>query len=238
MGMRLGIVSETFSPAEDQSWLGSKHGVENATPITLDADKFLTTFPTGIVPSGVALGKITATGLYAPYTPKNESVSIAVDATAGNWTVTINGQATGNIAFNATAAAVQAAVELLDDVSPGDITVTGGPGASGGLTPYVFKWNGDFEDADAPAITAQDVTLTGGGDALTVTTTAGGGGDGTEKGKGLLLTTQDLHGTTAGTALDTPAALFWHGRVIKSKLPTGHGVDADFEADLPTIRFD
>lgn len=65
--MDLRIRTETFSPDEDLSWLGSAHGVATGDPITLDGSAFLATFADGIVPSGVVLGRITATGLYAPY---------------------------------------------------------------------------------------------------------------------------------------------------------------------------
>lgn len=65
--MRLGIRRETFGAPEDHSWLGSQHGTDNCDPITLDGDAFLATFTDGIVPSGVVLGRVTATGLYAPY---------------------------------------------------------------------------------------------------------------------------------------------------------------------------
>lgn len=52
---------------EDQSWLGKSHGTSDADPITLDGDAFLTTFTDGIVPSGVVVGRVTASGLYVPY---------------------------------------------------------------------------------------------------------------------------------------------------------------------------
>lgn len=67
MSFDLGVVTDSYT-SENQSWLGSAHGTNECDTVTLDADKFLATFPTGIVPSGVTLGKITATGLYAPYT--------------------------------------------------------------------------------------------------------------------------------------------------------------------------
>lgn len=65
--MKLQPTTETFSPAEDHSWLGSAHGTESTQTITLDGSAFTGTWSDGIVPSGVALGVITATGLYAPY---------------------------------------------------------------------------------------------------------------------------------------------------------------------------
>lgn len=64
--MNLGIKSKTFSPSENQEWLGSKHGTQEADSVTLDRALCVALFPTGVVPSGVPLGKVTATGRYAP----------------------------------------------------------------------------------------------------------------------------------------------------------------------------
>lgn len=71
MGSNLAIVTEAFTAGENHTWLGSAHGTNTGDSITLDADSFLTTFPTGIVPSGVVLGKVTATGLYRQYVNAN-----------------------------------------------------------------------------------------------------------------------------------------------------------------------
>jgi hypothetical protein len=131
--MRLNIRTETFDPAEDHSWLGSQHGTENCDPVTLNGDAFLATFTDGVVPSGVVLGRVTATGRYVPY-------------------------------------------------------------------------------SDAAV-------------------------DGSEVARGHLFTTIDLGGTTAATVGDTPAALYWHGEVVESKLPTGHGLDAAAKTDLSQIRY-
>lgn len=119
MGMRLGIVRESFSPPENQTWLGSAHGNNTWESITLDSAAFLTAFPTGIVPSGVVVRRVTSSGLYVPY-------------------------------------------------------------AAGTSGERVFH----------------------------------------------LATTVDLHGTTSGTVVPTPAAGMWHGQVIVAKLPTGHGLVA------------
>lgn len=66
--MDLSIRTETFGQS-NQSWLGSAHGTSNARPCTLDVSAFTagTHYPAGYFPSGLALGKITATGLYGPY---------------------------------------------------------------------------------------------------------------------------------------------------------------------------
>lgn len=67
--MDLGLKTETFNPAEDHRWLGSKHAANTAKTITLDASAFdaISSFTDGVIPSGVVLGKITASGLYGPY---------------------------------------------------------------------------------------------------------------------------------------------------------------------------
>ena len=64
--MDLGIRRESFSPPEDQWWLGSAHGTNNCKPITLDADSFLSIWTDGVVPSGIALVYDAAVDLWKP----------------------------------------------------------------------------------------------------------------------------------------------------------------------------
>lgn len=54
---------------DDPSWLGSGHGTDANKTVTLDVSAFTegTHYPNGFIPSGVPLGKITASGLYGPY---------------------------------------------------------------------------------------------------------------------------------------------------------------------------
>lgn len=66
MGMQLGIVTEQYGATEDHSWVGSAHGTEAPDGVTLDQASCVALFPTGFVPSGTVLNKITATGLYGP----------------------------------------------------------------------------------------------------------------------------------------------------------------------------
>lgn len=114
----------------------------------------------------------------APDSGTAEVQEVTVDATAGNYTLEFDGEVTDNIAFNATAAAVETALEGLSNIQPGDVVVTGGPGDAGGTTPYVVTFGGQYEGTDVPEMVATDVDLTGGGDAVTVsTTTEGGAGD-------------------------------------------------------------
>lgn len=64
-------VQSTAYQVEKRSWLLSPHGTEPGTTpsITLDVSAFTaaTHFPNGYFPSGIVLGKITASGLYGPY---------------------------------------------------------------------------------------------------------------------------------------------------------------------------
>ncbi|AZM53334.1 head decoration protein [Streptomyces sp. WAC 01529] len=66
--MNLTTTTETFGQ-DDQSWLKSAHGTESAQTITLDTSAFTpaTHYPKGYFPSGLPIGKITATGKYGPY---------------------------------------------------------------------------------------------------------------------------------------------------------------------------
>lgn len=66
--MDLSVRTETFGN-ENQSWLGSAHGTSHGQTITLDVSKFTagTHYPNGYLPSGTALGKVTATSKYGPY---------------------------------------------------------------------------------------------------------------------------------------------------------------------------
>lgn len=64
------LVKENFSAPEDHSWLGSSHGTDSTDSITLDKDTCVAVFTSGVMPSGVAVGKILSggdAGKYGPY---------------------------------------------------------------------------------------------------------------------------------------------------------------------------
>ena len=60
----------------------------------------------------------------------NEKQQVAIDGTAsgGTFTLTFNAETTASIAYNASAATVQTALEGLATPVPGDVTVTGSAG--------------------------------------------------------------------------------------------------------------
>ncbi|MGV9546865.1 head decoration protein [Streptomyces ardesiacus] len=66
--MDLSLKTESFTQ-DRRDWLGSAHGTDVPVSVTLDVSKFnsATHYPDGFIKSGVPLGRITATGLYGPY---------------------------------------------------------------------------------------------------------------------------------------------------------------------------
>lgn len=64
----IGVFSQPFT-AEDRSWLLSEPEDAYCPGLSLDIAKFTqaTHYPNGFIPSGTALGLVTATGLYGPY---------------------------------------------------------------------------------------------------------------------------------------------------------------------------
>lgn len=224
---------------EDRSWyLGTAEMPGFTVSGTLDVSAFdaSTHYPNGYIKSGEPLAQL-PNGLWVPYVLDSESVSIAVDATGGTFTITVEGVATAAIAFNATAAAVQAALELTPGIGPGDISVTGGPGAAGGLTPYVIVWQGRYAGENAPTVTTGAGSLTGGAGTAAVTTTAGGGESpvGEGNGGGLLFSAVKVP-NTAVTTIDVGCAVLTAFAAVKeSKLP--RAIDAAFRAAVRNIHF-
>lgn len=98
MGMNLGIRKQTFGN-EDQSWLGSKVGANDAMSVTLDAAACIaiTEFAAGTVPSGVPL-KRAGSGRYAPSVTAETAdawLLQTVDLTAGGTQTAANTPAPG-----------------------------------------------------------------------------------------------------------------------------------------------
>ena len=110
---------------------------------------------------------------------QNEIQEVAVDATAGDFKLRLSndfgGRDSAPIPFDASAAAVQAALEAIGPpvapspgVSPGDVSVNG-PAAG----PWTIEFTGALADADIRPLKIEGSTLSGGAGA-TVATTQGG----------------------------------------------------------------
>jgi hypothetical protein len=92
--------------------------------------------------------------------------------TAGTFTLTYDGEPTGTIAFNATAAAIRTALGALPNLDITDITTTGGPINT---TPVVVTF--DLAEGNVPALVVNNTGLTGGTVAVATTTPGTGGLD-------------------------------------------------------------
>lgn len=88
---------------------------------------------------------------------EEQSVTITGAPTGGTFTLTFDGQTTGTIAYNATAGAVQAALNALSNIRTGDVMVTG---ANGG--PYEVTFTSSFQGTNVAQMTASGAGLTGG----------------------------------------------------------------------------
>lgn len=107
-------------------------------------------------------------------TPETQLLTPGGTITGGTFTITYSAQTTTAIPYNATAAQVQAALEALSNVDPGDVIVTGGPiGPHPGGTAFTLQWIGSKLGNNAE-VTTSVVSLTGTSPTLTPSTSIAG----------------------------------------------------------------
>jgi hypothetical protein len=126
-------------------------------------------------------------------TNQKDIIDFTATVSGGTYTLTVDGQTTAAIQWNATAAQVKAALELLSNVDPGDVLVTGGPGP----TDMTVEHTGYY--AYKARAFSRTSSVTGGG-TLVITpsvTAVAGGGDLTMPG----VVSLPLVGTIAGRTL-------------------------------------
>lgn len=234
--MDISVRSEGTWGAVDRSWLASREGTGTSRSITLDTSAFTANihYPDGFVPSGMCLARL-GNDLYGPYggnTSEVQSVTITGSPTGGTFTLTLDGETTAAIAYNAAASAVQTALEGLSNVSPGDVTVTGSAGG-----PYTVTFAGARAGANVPAMTATGSLTGGSSPAVAVATPTGGGAavSGAGVAEGFLW--DDTPMRVGGP--DVGAALHWRGVIKVSRLPSNSGLDATARTQLATrFRFE
>lgn len=105
-------------------------------------------------------------------TPANEVQTITINATGGTFTISFDFEGksgtTSALAWNASAAVVQAALEALPGIGAGNVSVT-----LAALV-YTITFQGDLAKANMPAVVTNAAGLTGGaGTAVQATTTQG-----------------------------------------------------------------
>jgi hypothetical protein len=124
----------------------------------------------GTVKNGV-IGKLYGMDVaMSQLVPTNPQVVLSTTGTlGGTYTLTFNGQTTSGIAFNATAATVQAALVALSSIGAGNVIVTGTTPTTAGGTLQVFL-TGSLYGTTLP-LTGSGASLTGTAAALTISTT-------------------------------------------------------------------
>lgn len=110
-------------------------------------------------------GKSTEIGTQLGGMVNEEQTVDTTGATGGTFTLSFLGSATAPIAYNATAAAVQAALEALSRIGAGNITVTGGP-LPGAVT---VQFTGRYAGRDVAILTSDATALVGGAVGITET---------------------------------------------------------------------
>ena len=90
---------------------------------------------------------------------EQQTLTITGAPTGGTFRLAFKGQTTADIAFNASAAAVQAALRALRRIGANGVTCTGGPLPG---TPVVIEFTGKLENLDVDLITVANNSLTGG----------------------------------------------------------------------------
>ncbi len=106
--------------------------------------------------------------------PANEKQTVTLSNgfgwPSGTFTLTFNGQTTGAIDANASAAAMDAALEALSTVGAGNVNVTGGGGAT-----WMFEFVGALSNTDAPLMIGNNANLEFGFGSITIATVQPGG---------------------------------------------------------------
>lgn len=110
-------------------------------------------------------------GALTTMTDEVEAITATGTVTGGTYTITYAGQTTAAIAYNATAAAIQAALEALSNLAPGDVFVTGGPLPANRVH---IRFAGTLAGTNVAEITISSLGLTGGGSYAPSTVLAGG----------------------------------------------------------------
>ena len=118
--------------------------------------------------------RILEAGTVMVYTGVSEvqTVTITGSPTGGSFTLSFGGSTTANIAYNATAADVRAALEALPTIGDGNVSVTGGPGPG---TPFTVTFQGALAARDVAQMTTANSFTGGSGPASAVTTATAGG---------------------------------------------------------------
>jgi hypothetical protein len=145
----------------------------------------------------------TVTRSGSPGQNEQQTISLLNTPTGGTFTLTYAGQTTGAIAYNASAATIDTALEALSNITSGDLTCTGGPlpGAD-----VVVEFGGTLAETDVALMTINPASLTGGPGGVAIATTQAGGNaleSATFESWSFEESTSDFVGSKSGHALES-----------------------------------
>lgn len=186
------------------------------------------------------LSKQDSTGFWAIWGAATDAVqtitSDGTPATAGDFTLTLDGETTADIAFDATGPEVQTALEGLSNVAVGDVTgvQTSGTDLGDASAVVTLTWQGAYEGV--PVTIVADYTGMTGNDHVVASTATGAGAD-TARLDGFLWAPDEPHaGLLAG---ETHIQVFRAGLVDARDvvLPAGESQgDLDTELTSQALR--
>ena len=141
---------------------GGTGAINEASPAagetTVGVDTFVLNDSATIVPVGARFttaGISTVRTVTATQNSQVWTVTITGSPTGGTFTLTLNGEETSNIAYDADSATVQAALVALASVTSGDVLVTGDG-------PHTITLAGDLANTSGNDLTSDGALLTGG----------------------------------------------------------------------------
>jgi len=125
-------------------------------------------------PSSVPTGSSTVLVTSISYsTDAVQNIALTGGPTGGTFTLTFGGQTTSALAYNATAAAVQSALQALSSIGSGNVAVMAAPSGTG----WEVRFTGTLANSYEGTITGNGSSLTGGTSQVVAVATISAGGD-------------------------------------------------------------
>lgn len=110
--------------------------------------------PSSMSPEASATVRTAVPGSASP--ASDEKQEVTVTAGFGQFRLGFDAETTADLAFNATASQVQAALEALGSIGSGNVEVAGGPGTNSAPEPYVVTFKGALAAQDVEQLSAED----------------------------------------------------------------------------------
>ncbi|MCA9014008.1 MAG: LamG domain-containing protein [Planctomycetaceae bacterium] len=158
-GQTTGTIAYNASAATVETALEalSNIGVGDATVSGSAGGPWTVEFTGALAATNVALMTINVTGLTGAVN-EVQTISSPSSPTGGTFTLSFNGQTTGAIAYNASAATIQTALEALSNIPAGSVSCGGGalPG-----TPVTVTFQDELAATDVALLVVDTTNLTG-----------------------------------------------------------------------------